>query len=137
MNKEGDIYDLANSIFSEQPGQPNSTVIAFNNITLKETFEDILTFLVEGLKIKFANEEKKINLYDLDETQLLFINKYMNSIGLTLNLNVYNIFEWLFDKSKHYTPYNEIELTPATKLSELKQMFLVNDKAFLISFGFN
>lgn len=136
MNKEGDIYDLANSLFSQPPGPPNSIVIAFDNITLKETFEDILTFLVEGLKIKYANEERKINLYNLDPTQLLHINQYMNSIGLTLNLNIYNIFEWFFDKVNHYIPYNEIQLTSATKLSELKQVFLVNDKAYLISFEF-
>jgi hypothetical protein len=135
-HKEGDIHELVKNIFSKPPEPPNSICISFDNYTLKETFEDILTFLVEGLKIKYANEENKVDLYNMTDEQMQHINNYMNSIGLTLNLQLFNIVEWLFDKSRTYIPYNILELTQNTKLPELKQVFLVHDKACLVSFDF-
>ena len=135
-HNEGDIHELVKKIFLNLPEPPNSNCISFDNYTLKETFEDILTFLVEGLKIKYANEENKVNLYNMTDAQMQHINNYMNSIGLTLNLQLFNIFEWLFDKSRTYVPYNMIELTQNTKLSDLKLVFLLHDKVCLVSFDF-
>ena len=135
-HNEGDIHELVKKIFLNLPEPPNSSCISFDNYTLKETFEDILTFLVEGLKIKYANEENKVNLYNMTDAQMQHINNYMNSIGLTLNFQLFNIFEWLFDKSRTYVPYNMIELTQNTKLSDLKQVFLLHDKVCLVSFDF-
>ena len=135
-HNEGDIHELVKKIFLNLPEPPNSICISFDNYTLKEKFEDILNFLVEGLKIKYANEENKVNLYNMTDAQMQHINNYMNSIGLTLNLQLFNIFEWLFDKSRTYVPYNMIELTQNTKLSDLKQVFLLHDKVCLVSFDF-
>jgi hypothetical protein len=142
---EGDIYQLAQKVFSEPPGKPNSICPSFDGLSLKETYEELMIFLVEGLKIKYGTgqeqaagqaQQSKIELHNLTPKELLEINAYMQSLGLVLKLDVYSVADWYFDKGLDYIPYDKLEITRNTPLSALQYAFLIQNNYYLVAFDF-
>ena len=150
VNLEGDIYQLAKKVFSERVGPPNSIRPSFDGLSLKETYEELMIFLVEGLKIKYGQsgeqheqaeqqheqQERKIELQNLTPTELLEINAYMQSIGLILKLDVYSVADWYFGKGIDYIPYDKLEITKKTPLSALQYAFLIQNNYYVVAFDF-
>lgn len=138
INLEGDIYQLAKKVFSKPPGKPNSICPSFDGLSLKETYEELMVFLVEGLKIKYGSNEQqsKIELQNLTPKELLELNAYMQSLGLILKLDVYSVADWYFDKGLDYIPYDQLEITRNTPLSALQYVFLIQNNYYLVTFDF-
>ena len=142
INLEGDIYQLAQKVFSNPPGKPNSICPSFDGLSLKETYEELMLFLVEGLKIKYgakqaqAEQQSNIELHKLTPKELLEINAYMQSLGLVLKLDVYSVADWYFDKGLDYIPYDKLEITRNTPLRALQYVFLIHNNYYLVAFDF-
>jgi hypothetical protein len=155
INLEGDIYQLAQKVFSVKPGPPNSICPSFDGLSLKETYEELMIFLVEGLKIKYGQaqtksaeqvqtksaeqaqqQQGKIELQNLTPTELLEMNAYMQSLGLVLKLDVYSVADWYFDKGLDYIPYDKLEITQKTPLSALHYAFLIQNNYYVVAFDF-
>jgi hypothetical protein len=148
INLEGDIYQLAQKVFSVKPGPPNSICPSFDGLSLKETYEELMIFLVEGLKIKYGQAQQgqaeqtklssqgKIELQNLTPTELLEMNAYMQSLGLLLKLDVYSVADWYFDKGLDYIPYDKLEITQKTPLNALHYAFLIQNNYYVVAFDF-
>ena len=60
---EFDINEITKRVFSEEVKPPKSIQLLFDNITLKEVFEVLLTFTVNGMKHKFSQDEFNTNIF--------------------------------------------------------------------------
>ena len=149
VNLEGDIYQLSKKVFSKKAGPPNSICPSFDGLSLKETYEELMIFLVEGLKIKYGQsgeheqgenaenkDERKIELHNLTPTELVEINAYMQSLGLILKLDVYSVADWYFGKGLDYISYDKLEITKKTPLSALQYAFLIQNNYYVVAFDF-
>ena len=136
-NVEIDLEDLAFKVFTKLPSGPKSIYVSFDDMHLKELFESLLTFLITGLKIRYPSEnEGKVDLHLLTEEDLKKINKYMNSIGFSVNIEIITIPEWIMLIEPNFKDYSKILISNKTKLNELKCKFIVFDKVYIINFDF-
>ena len=115
---ECDIDELTQRIFSEPVKSVKSNQLSFDNITLKEVFEALLTFTVNGMKMKYSLDNKTVDIEALTEENIKELMGYVMSIGFNLIINVYdiqefseNIFPWFVEfNNMPYDP-NETDLT--------------------------
>lgn len=136
-NVEIDLFDLAEKVFTKLPEAPKSIPIMFEDLGLKELFEALLTFLVEGLKIRYpSKDEGKVDLHLLTEDDLKRINEYMNSIGFLVNIDIVTLGEWIVGKGATYVDYSNIVVSNKTKLNELKCKFVVYEKIYVVNFDY-
>lgn len=136
-NVEIDLFDLAEKVFTKLPEAPKSIPIMFEDLGLKELFEALLTFLVEGLKIRYpSKDEGKVDLHLLTEDDLKRINEYMNSIGFLVNIDIVTLGEWIVGKGATYIDYSNIVVSNKTKLNELKCKFVVYEKIYVVNFDY-
>jgi len=133
---ECDINELTQKIFSEPVKPPKSNQLSFDNITLKEVFEALLTFTVNGMKMKFSLDNKTVDIEALTEENIKELMGYLMSIGFNLSINTYdiqefseNIFPWFVEFNN--MPYDEKE-TDLTKY----QYLIRKQKYYIISFSF-
>lgn len=135
-NVEIDLEDLAFKVFTKLPTPPKSINVMFEDLGLKDLFEALLTFLVTGLKIRYPSEEnnEKVDLHLLKEDDLKKINEYMNSIGFSVRIDIFNLGECLGDGFTLFKDYTQIVISNKTKLSELKCKFIVYGKIYVVSF---
>ena len=133
---ECDIDELTQKIFSEPVKPPKSNQLSFDNITLKEVFEALLTFTVNGMKMKFSLDNKTVDIEALTEENIKELMGYLMSIGFNLSINTYdiqefseNIFPWFVEFNN--MPYDEKE-TDLTKY----QYLIRTQKYYIISFSF-
>ena len=133
---EFDINEITKRVFSEEVKPPKSIQLLFDNITLKEVFEVLLTFTVNGMKHKFSQDGVTVDIESLSEQDIAEIARYVNSIGFNLVINTYsqnefntNIFPWFVEFNNY--PYDEKE-TDLTKY----QYLITKDKYYVISFNF-
>jgi hypothetical protein len=136
--KELGLEELIDTLFNNPPKEPKSFGIAFinkDNITdLKEVFENLLILFTEGMKILYGNNGT-VNLDTLTENDINSFNKYMNSIGLKLLVDI-RILEEGINQDYSKFKYSNINITSRTKLNELKLPFLTQKKVYIISFDF-
>lgn len=136
-NVEIDLYDFAEKVFTKLPADPKSIPVMFEDLGLKELFEALLTFLVEGLKIRYpSKDEGKVDLHLLSEDDLKRINQYMNSIGFLVNIDIVTLGEWIMGRGALFTDYSKIIVSSKTMLNELKCKFVVNDKIYVVNFDY-
>ena len=133
---ECDIDELTQKIFSEPVKPPKSNQLSFDNITLKEVFEALLTFTVNGMKMKYSLDNKTVDIEALTEENIKELMGYLMSIGFNLSINTYdiqefseNIFPWFVEFNN--MPYDEKE-TDLTKY----QYLIRKQKYYIISFSF-
>ena len=67
---EIDLIDLAKKVFTEKPKEAKNYHLSFDALGLKDMYEMLLTFLVEGLKMKWG-VDGKINMNNLSNEDLL------------------------------------------------------------------
>ena len=130
--KEGEIDELINFIFSNEP--PHSIKVSFDNIDVK-LFEYLLMIFTYGMQMNFSkNESKKVDLSTLTRDDLIEFNKYMNSISIQLSIETEPIN---INKDYEKLKYTNININSQTKLNELKLPFLSNDIVYIISFDYS
>ena len=81
---ELDINEITKRVFSEVK-PPKSIKLLFDNVTLKEVFEALLTFTVNGAKHKFSQDGVTVDIESLSEQDIAEISGYVNSIGFNLS----------------------------------------------------
>ena len=132
--KEGEIDELINFIFSNEPKPPHSIKVSFDNIDVKKLFEYLLMIFTYGMQMNFSkNESKKVDLSTLTRDDLIEFNKYMNSISIQLSIETEPIN---INKDYEKLKYTNININSQTKLNELKLPFLSNDIVYIISFDY-
>ena len=138
MEKEIDFDELILTLFNNPPKPPNTFGVSFinkdNNTNLKEIFENLLILFTEGMKILFGSQGK-VNLELLSEDDINLFNKYMESIGIKLNIDIHIEEDGIiYDYSRY--KYTNLNITTRTKLNELKLPFLKQNRVYIISFDF-
>ena len=136
--KELDLDELIDTLFNNPPKEPKAFGISFVNkdsmTDLKEVFENLLILFTEGMKILYGNNDK-VNLDTLTENDINNFNKYMNSIGLKLLVDI-RVLEEGINQDYSKFKYTNINITSRTKLNELKLPFLTQRRVYIISFDF-
>lgn len=133
-----DVEQLLGEIINNEPGEPNSFRIEFEEqIELKDLFELLLTFFTDICKLYYGDGEGIVDIERLDIKDIEFVNRYFASIGFKANILTYNdinsvsqnIIEYLKNNS-----YNQINITKDTKLKELFFVLSKGVKLYKISF---
>ena len=134
--KELGLEELIDTLFSNPPKDPKAFGISFVNeesITdLKEVFENLLIIFTEGMKI-LHGENGKVNLDKLTSNDIIHFDKYMNSIGLKIIIDIRELEEGVNQDYSKFK-YTNKNITEKTKLNELKLPFLTQRKVYIISF---
>lgn len=134
-----DIQDIDSNnfiefIFSNEPKSIKSIDLKFENTNLKNLFEDLLDIFTKGMKLKYGKNDK-VDLSSLTKHNIEHFNKYFNSFGFELNINI-EPFDIINGNKYEYMKYDKININSNTKLNELKLPFLSNDIVYIISFDF-
>jgi hypothetical protein len=136
--KELGLEELIETLFNNTPKDPKAFAISFVNeesITdLKEVFENLLIIFTEGMKI-LHGENGKVNLDKLTSNDIIHFDKYMNSIGLKIIIDIRDLEEGVNQDYSKFK-YTNKNITEKTKLNELKLPFLTQRKVYIISFDF-
>lgn len=134
-NEEIEIEDLITFLFDNEPKPPNSIKVTFDNIDIKKLFESLLMIFTYGMRIKYSKDpdNKTVDLSNLSSQNLVEFNKYMNSIGIKLDIEqeILNMYKD-YDKIK----YTNKDINSNTRLNELKLPFLAEGIVYIISFDF-
>ena len=129
---EIDLIDLAKKVFTEKPKEAKNYQLSFDALGLKDMYEMLLTFLVEGLKMKWG-VDGKINMNNLSNDDLLLIDKYMKSVGIKVNLDI--LTQENYDLIKNIMiPYDKYIIRQNTKLCEMKYPLRCGNLYHVISF---
>jgi hypothetical protein len=129
---EIDLVDLAKKVFKETPKPPKNYQLSFDAYGLKEMYEMLLTFLVEGLKTKWG-VDGKINMNNLSNDDLQLIDNYMKSVGIKVNLDILTKENYELIKNI-MIPYDKYIIKNNTKLCEMKYALKCGDLYHVISF---
>jgi len=127
---------IAKMIFKKEPAKPCSISLSIEEyMDIKEIFEMLLMIFTEGMKILFGDSEQKVDLNSLRETDFLKVQNYFKSFGFLCNYKVYlpsqaNVIDF---ESRKYT---NINITPKTKLTDLRLPLKCGPRIFEISFDF-
>ena len=105
---ECSIEELTKTVFSEEPKPPKSFLIAFSENCMREVFEALLTFLVDGMKSLYAKENGQVYIAELAPDQLNKLKKYMNSIGFNLFITEYTQNEWETNIFPYFVQFNNM-----------------------------
>ena len=64
------IDQITEKVFSEPVKPPRSIQLLFENISLKEVFEALLTFTVNGMKYKFSTNGTTVDIESLSDKNI-------------------------------------------------------------------
>ena len=132
--KEGEIDELINFIFNNEPKPPHSIKVSFDNIDVKKLFEYLLMIFTYGMRMNYSNPENKtVDLSTLSSNDLIEFNRYMNSISIQLSIETEPVN---INKDYEKLKYTNVNINSETKLNELKLPFLSNDIVYIISFDY-
>ena len=132
---EIELDDLIDNLFDNQPQPIKSIDVVFEDSDLKKLFESLLMIFTNGMKKLFGNSSGQVDLTKLSEDNIIFFNKYMNSFGIQLVIEIEQ-FSILSGSDYEKIKYTNIDITNNTKLNELKLPFLSNGLVYIISFDF-
>lgn len=132
---EIELDDLIDNLFDNQPQSVKSIDVVFEDSDLKKLFESLLMIFTNGMKKLFGNSSGQVDLIKLSEDNIIFFNKYMNSFGIQLVIEIEQ-FSILLGSDYEKIKYTNIDITNNTKLNELKLPFLSNGLVYIISFDF-
>lgn len=88
-----DIKTLAGTIFTKDPENPKTYDIGLesdDNLTTRDCFEFLLDLFTEGSKIKYGDENNKVDLTKWTENDIKNMTKYFNSMGFNIYINIFN-----------------------------------------------
>ena len=128
---------LVNKIFSEPVKPAKSIQLSFeSNKTLKEVFEALITFTVNGMKYKFSKDGKTVDIEDLTQKNIDELKGYLNSIGFKLIIADYTQEEFSTNIFPYFVQFNDLEYdVNETDLSKY-QFLIQKKKSYIISFDF-
>ena len=134
-NNTIDSNNFIDFVFKNEPKPIKSINLEFETDNLKDLFENLLDIFTNGMKIHYGNVDGKVNLLSLTQDNISNFNKYFNSFGINLiieidNNPIINGFDYQNIK------YTNINITNDTKLSDLKLPFLSGGIVYVISFDF-
>ena len=132
---EIELDDLIDNLFDNQPQPIKSIDVVFEDSDLKKLFESLLMIFTNGMKKLFGNSSGQVDLTKLSQDNIIFFNKYMNSFGIQLVIEIEQ-FSILLGSDYEKLKYTNIDITNNTKLNELKLPFLSNGLVYIISFDF-
>ena len=125
---------LVHTLFKDEPKKKFSIQLQFEDSDLKKLFESLLMIVTHGMKMKFSNEEGKVNLSALTKDKLHYFNQYMNSFGMVLLVDVEKFNPLI--KNYEQLKYTNLTLTNNTPLSDLKFPILESGYVYIISFDY-
>ena len=105
---ECSIEELTKTVFSNEPKPPKSYLISFSENCMREVFEALLTFLVDGMKSLYAKESGKVYISELSPEQFNYLKRYMNSIGFDLIITEYTQSEWETNIFPYFVQFNNM-----------------------------
>ena len=103
------------------------------DLDLKTYFEMLVIVTTGGLKKFYRNDDGKVNLYELDQVQIDYINSHLNKLKVKLDINIVPRTEWIFDDTKKIKSYKEVIISRETKLEDLNYI-LDREDFFVISY---
>ena len=115
---EVELEDLIYSIFSEQPGEPDSKPISFDTNNIKQLFESLLIIFTNGMKLLYGNSSGVVDLQNLSESDIDLIQKYYSSMGFKFYFDIYDDSNENRDKTQQMK-YTNIPISNQTRLKEL------------------
>tara|TARA_Y100000389_G_C17383032_1_gene475431 strand:- start:448 stop:864 length:417 start_codon:yes stop_codon:yes gene_type:complete len=134
-----DLDGLIVKIFSEPVKAPSSIIVAFSSpeMTMRDTFQALLTFTVHGMRMLFSRDGKTVNIGELSESNIEKITSYVNSIGYNLVISKYTQTEFNENIFPYFTQFNNMPYDPdETKLEVYQYNItdLINSMEYIISF---
>ena len=132
---EIELEDLIHNLFENEPQPVKSLNVVFEDSNLKKLFESLLMIFTLGMKKHFGNSSGQVDLTKLTEDNIIFFNRYMNSFGIQLFIEIEQ-YSILMGSDYESLKYTNIEITNNTKLNELKLPFLSKGLVYIISFDF-
>ena len=135
-----DLDSLIIKVFSEPVKPPSSIIVAFeaNEMTMRDTFQALLTFTVHGMRMLFSKDGKTVNIGDLSEIDLEKINSYVYSIGYKLVLSRFTQTEFNENIFPYFTQFNNMPYDLDEKNLEIYQYNITDQKnamEYLVSFS--
>ncbi len=129
--------NLIEKIFTEPVKPPKSIQISFSeNKTLKEVFENLLTFLVNGMKLKYSLDGSTVDIENLTSKQIDEVKSYINSIGFNLKIVDYKADDFYKNIFPYFVQFNNMEYD-VNETDLTKYQFLIQkQKCYVISFDF-
>lgn len=131
---ELEIDELAETIFYDLPKPKFSIQIQFDTENVKNLFESLLSLTTNGMRIKYGDNNGKVNLSNLTELNLINFNEYMHSFGIHMNIEVEKFNPLLKDYEK--MKYQNQTITGQTLLKELNFLVLEKGFVYIISFDY-
>lgn len=138
--KEGDPNDFINFIFSHNPKEKHSVKLELGNCH-KDTkiglhiFQELLMIFTEGSKYLFGNHDK-VDITNLCKTDIDLLNKYFESFGFTLHVEVFTIPEYINNmKMPNYFLHQEL-IKDDTVLKDIYYETSFNHNIYRIYFDF-
>jgi hypothetical protein len=101
-----DIDDMINNIFTNEPQDIKSIQLSFDVTDEYELFKILVDILTHGLKILFGDENDKVDINTITETDFKTIEKYFNSFGFDI-------------KYKYDIPLDKLNIDENTELPSL------------------
>ena len=132
---EIELEDLIQNLFENEPQPVKSLNVVFEDSDLKKLFESLLMIFTLGMKKHFGDSSGQVDLTKLTEDNIIFFNKYMNSFGIQLVIEIEQ-YSILMGSDYESLKYTNLEITNNTKLNELKLPFLSKGLVYIISFDF-
>ena len=157
------IFSIANKIFSKPPQLPKSIQFILEEANLNTIFELLVLFLLEGISIKFTNEDLQ-KLDDLDDEQLydkvyFKFREYFVSMGFNIFLKImerqklnyrkyltffpdkeYNVDLCTFIRMENNVNDHQVffEYVPALKSPDLKDyMLIISTGKYMLNITFD
>lgn len=135
-----DLDSLIIKVFSEPVKPPSSIIVSFeaNEMTMRDTFQALLTFTVHGMRMLFSKDGKTVNIGELSEKDLEKINSYVYSIGYKLVLSRFTQTEFNENIFPYFTQFNNMPYDLGEKNLEIYQYNITDQKnamEYLVSFS--
>jgi hypothetical protein len=130
-----DAQTIARNIFTKPVKAPGTVAFTVDeDMDLKEIFEMLLMIFTEGMKILFG-EDGKVDLNSRTEKDFIKVQEYFKSFGFMCNYKVY-LPSQCTDINFESRKYNNVTMTPKTKLKDLRLPLKCGPRVFEISFDF-
>jgi hypothetical protein len=137
---DGDADDFTIFLFSEKPKDKNTIKLELTpsekpiHIGL-HIFQELLMIFTSGMKYLFSKEDK-LDITQLDVHDIQIINKYFESMGFQVNVNIFTISEYLDNmKLPNYFLNHEL-IDDNTMLDDFYYETSLNGKIYRVHFNY-
>jgi len=139
--KEGDHSNFIRFLYSSEPKEKGSIQLELPCSEEEKShslhiFEQLLMIFVDGLKYFHGDENQKVNVEKLSESDFEKISLYFKSISFTANVSVFeNMYQYEFKHPNYFKDKKHI--TKDTQVKDFYyEIFSESQKVFRIQFDF-